>query len=167
MSHLKIRTMIKEDLEMYKKLRLLSLKDSPDSFGSTYEREAAFPDTEWISRLDTENPSTRASPLAAEINGIAAGLAFGVCHSPEDKTAHVYQMWVAPDARGQGIGKMLLKQIVTWAKEASLKDVSLAVTTTNAAAVQLYQSMEFQPFGELEELREGSALSVQPMKLVL
>ncbi|GKT41197.1 uncharacterized protein ColSpa_01378 [Colletotrichum spaethianum] len=39
---------------LYKSFRLLSLRLSPESFGSTYAREAAFPWETWTSRL--ENP---------------------------------------------------------------------------------------------------------------
>lgn len=148
-------------------MELLSLQDSPDSFGSTYERETEFTSEEWISRLDSNNRAKFALPLVAELNGIAIGLAWGLLHSPSDQAAHVYQMWISPSARGQGIGKLLLNRIIDWAKKSNSKVVSLAVTTTNVAAVNLYRSTGFQSHGELEVLREGSPQSVQPMKLKL
>ncbi|KAH7349662.1 hypothetical protein B0T11DRAFT_289666 [Plectosphaerella cucumerina] len=38
-------------VEKYKSFRLLSLQLSPECFGSTYAREAAFPPETWISRI--------------------------------------------------------------------------------------------------------------------
>lgn len=167
MSTLKIRVLNKEDWGIYKELRLLSLQDSPDSFGSTYEHEIKFSNEEWISRLDHDNRANYALPLIAELNGVAVGLAWGLLHNPYDKTAHIYQMWVSPSVRGQGVGRLLLKKIISWAKEFDFESISLAVTTTNIAAVHLYKTTGFEPYGSLERLREISALYVQPMKLKL
>ena len=167
MSVLNIRVLNKEDWAIYKDLRLLSLQDSPDSFGSTYEQEVQVSNEEWISRLDPELCAKYALPLMAELNGVAIGLAWGLLHSPYDKTAHIYQMWVSPTVRGQGVGKLFLKKLIGWAKGADLDDIFLAVTTINMAAVHLYKSIGFEPYGSLESLREKSTLSVQLMKLSL
>jgi len=94
-------------------------------------------------------------------------LALGVRHNSVDQVAHVYQMWVLPIARGQYVGKLLLNKIISWAKKNNLKAVSLSVTTTNIVAVNLYNSIGFQPYGEQEILREGSQIHVQPMILEL
>lgn len=42
---------IRKYVERYKEFRLLSLKTSPQSFGSTLERELAFTDEIWYNRL--------------------------------------------------------------------------------------------------------------------
>ncbi|KAI5459150.1 hypothetical protein BGZ63DRAFT_390372 [Mariannaea sp. PMI_226] len=50
-------------VDKYKAFRLLSLKLSPQVFGSTYAREEAFPDDRWISRLS--------NPLATSIVAVS------------------------------------------------------------------------------------------------
>nr|WP_275660534.1 GNAT family N-acetyltransferase [Shewanella sp. Isolate13] len=105
-----IRVLNKDDWSTYRELRLLSLQESPNSFGSSYEQEFLFSSDEWIARLNLDNSDKRALPLIAELNGVAVGLAWGLVHSPQDKTAHIYQMWVSPDVRGQGVGSLLLKK---------------------------------------------------------
>jgi len=166
-SSFNIRALNKDDWSTYRELRLLSLQDSPDSFGSSYEKEFSFSRDKWVSRLDLDNMVKAALPLVAELNGVAVGLAWGLLHNPQDKTAHIYQMWVSPNVRGQGVGSLLLKNIIAWSNELNLDYVSLAVTTINKTAVKLYKTYGFEPFGALEVLREGSVLSVQPMKLKL
>ena len=163
MSSLTIRTLNQDDWRLYKALRLRSLHDSPDSFGSSYESEAAYPDEEWMSRLDPQGRAHNALPLVAELDGQASGLAWGLIHEPESRTAHVYQMWVAPEARGLGIGHALLNHIIAWAEEAQLDRVVLSVTTTNPAAVALYLSSGFIPQGELQALKPDSELFTQMM----
>ena len=163
MDKIAIKTLGKEDWILYKTLRLRSLQDSPDSFGSSYESEAAYPDKEWISRLDPQGLARYALPLVAEVDGVPSGLAWGLIHEPDSKTAHVYQMWVAPEARGMGTGHALLNHITAWAEDAQIDRLVLAVTTTNPAAIALYFSSGFIPQGELQELKADSGLFTQMM----
>lgn len=72
-------------------------------------------------------------------------------------------MWVSTVARGNGIATALLKEIQAWAKEKECTSMALSVTTINDAAIGLYRSYGFTASGDLEELRAGSGLFVQPM----
>lgn len=163
MGAVNIRVLTPHDGPLYKSVRLNSLKDSPDSFGSTYEQEAALSNTEWQTRLDLEFRKLDALPLIAELEGQAVGLAWGVIHEPNSKTAHIYQMWVLPAQRGKGIATSLLSEITTWAFNKGCERIELAVTTNNDDAVGLYLSFGYLPARPLEQLRVGSALMVQPM----
>lgn len=167
MSKLEINEINERDWEMYKSLRLTSLSDSPDSFGSTLEREAAFTKEEWKSRLSVSSGLADVLPLVGYYEERAVGLASGVLHEANSKSAHVYQMWVSPECRGLGVGRALLTRIVSWANGLQLGSLFLAVTTTNIEAIALYSSFGFLPEGETEPLREGSNLVMQPMKLNL
>lgn len=164
MSKFEIRELTTSDWESYKKVRLDSLTDSPDSFCSTYEREAAFSHADWQSRLKAQLGLNVSFPLLAEIHGEPVGLASGVIWDEEPTVTHVYQMWVMPKARGMGIAKSLLDRITMWAEGRGCELMKLSVTTTNGAAVSLYQSAGFSVSGMLEPLREGSALEIQPME---
>ena len=164
-SNLNIRVLSMDDWETYKSLRLSSLEDSPDSFGATLEREASYPDEEWISRLDPSGRAATALPLVAEISDIPCGLAWGIIHDQNSNVAHVYQMWVKPEARNRGVSRKLLETIISWARDSQLTSLALSVTTTNKEAVSLYKSSGFSILGEAEPLRPGSPLWVQPMIL--
>lgn len=167
MSKFKIRVLAPEDWEIYKLIRLRSLEESPDSFGSTYEREVSFPDSVWLSRLSPELAGTISLPLVAEIDGKEVGVASGLIRESDSKVANIYQMWVSPDARGKGIAASFLDEIKTWALDKESTSMALSVTTVNNAAVGLYQSYGFSPAGDTEELRVGSELLVQPMAMGL
>ena len=161
-SNFEIRELTVGDWEIYKSIRLCSLKDSPDSFGSTYEREVPFAECDWRSRLESQ-PGHNVLPLVAEIENEPVGLASGLIWESEPKVAHVFQMWVAPEKRGQGIAKAMIENIIGWAEARGCESLALSVTTVNKAATNLYQASGFLPSGSLEPLREGSALAVQPM----
>ena len=161
---LRIRKLSPTDWAIYKSIRLASLADSPDSFGSTYEREAQLPDSEWQSRLDPTGRAKNALPLVAEYEGVPVGVSWGLIHEPDAGVAHIYQMWVAPEARGNGIAKSFLDHIAAWATANNCDSLALSVTTTNNAAVGLYLSSGFVPSGQVEELRDGSSLKSQSMQ---
>jgi len=56
---------------IYRDLRLRALADSPDAFGSTFERERDRPDAEWADRLARAHRSG-ASRCAASLLGTTA-----------------------------------------------------------------------------------------------
>jgi ribosomal protein S18 acetylase RimI-like enzyme len=67
-------------------------------------------------------------------------------------------MYVAPDARGKGLGRHLLRaalnQVASWN---GVEQVKLSVTASNAPAVRLYQSVGFVEVGRVPRaLRLGS-----------
>ncbi|MBC54245.1 MAG: GNAT family N-acetyltransferase [Gammaproteobacteria bacterium] len=163
MSEFNIRVLTPADWLTYKSIRLASLRDAPDSFGSTYERESVFMQPEWESRLDPVGRAKTALPLVAECGVDPVGVAWGLVQDTDLKVAHVFQMWVSPDARGRGIAKALLNRITDWAIGRNCHLIELSVTTTNAAAVGLYDSSGFLSSGQVEDLREGSALKTKIM----
>ena len=167
MDNLLITEFTGDDWEAYKALRLASLEDSPDAFGSTFEREFNFTEKVWRSRLTPSDNPVHILPLVALSHNQPIGLATGAVHSHQGETAHIYQMWVSKPYRGIGIAKDFLDRIEAWANELELTSLSLAVTTHNAGAMRLYQSAGFVSSGNTEPLRENSNLSVQSMVLTL
>lgn len=167
MSKFKIRVLEPQDWQAYKRIRLDSLKDSPDSFGATHEQERLFADSDWFSRLQPKSDGSISRPLGAEANGGLVGLAWGLIHHSDLKIAHIYQMWVSPVARGKGIATTLLDEMQTWAVSKKCLSLELSVTANNSTAVGLYRGYGFKPVGKQEALRTGSGLYAQPMRLEL
>ena len=106
-------------------------------------------------------------PLVAEDEGRAAGIAWGRIDPAAPETAHLYQMWVTPEARGRGCGAMLLDAVIQWARGKDAKQLLLDVTCGPSPANRLYARAGFRPAGEPEPIRPGSTLPVQPMRLDL
>jgi GNAT superfamily N-acetyltransferase len=146
---------------------LRALADSPDAFGSTLEVEQAKPDEYWSERLSSTAASQFQLPLVAEAHGEFAGLVWGWIDPSKPDTAHVIQMWVAPEARGKNLGALLLNSVVAWAREVRVKSVLLRVTCGNSPANHLYVRAGFAPVGDPEPLRPGSSVLAQPMALSL
>lgn len=67
------------------------------------------------------------------------------------KTAHkgnIYGMFVAPETRGMGVGKLLLEELIRKAKNSNgLEQLNLTVVSNNVAAKKLYTSLGFDVYG--------------------
>jgi GNAT superfamily N-acetyltransferase len=83
--------------------------------------------------------------LIAEEDEGAVGFIFCVLGDVGRKTAHITDLYVAPEARGRGVGTALLAAIVEPAREAGLDHVSLEVLTRNNEARRLYDRLGFVP----------------------
>lgn len=162
-----VRPLRPAEWPLYRDLRLRSLADAPDAFGSTHAQEAARPDAAWAARLDAARLSGRDFPLVAEADDEAVGLAWVKLDEAVPPAADLYQVWVAPSVRGRGAGTALLAAATQRARDAGAVALRLGVTWDDSAAVRLYQRAGFEPVGPLEPLRDGSALQSQPMRLVL
>ena len=84
--------------------------------------------------------------LIAEQDGNAVGFIFCVLGDRGRQTAHVTDIYVRPEARGQGIGRALLAEVVEPARAAGFDHVSLEVMLRNTEARHLYERLGFVPF---------------------
>jgi ribosomal protein S18 acetylase RimI-like enzyme len=69
--------------------------------------------------------------------------------------AEIFGVWVAPEARGKGVGRLLVSALLDRARDRELK---LCVAETSRAARRLYERMGFRPTGATGALRPGSDL---------
>ncbi len=60
-----------------------------------------------------------------------------------DRHAHVFLLYVAPEHRRQGIGKVLMQQAEAWARDRGDRQIGLQVFQTNQPALALYQGLGF------------------------
>ncbi|MBF8184890.1 GNAT family N-acetyltransferase [Nonomuraea sp. K274] len=134
-----------------REIRLRALQDSPDAFGSSYDREIAFSPEKWSERL--KNPDSRW--WVAVAGGADVGL---VCMMLEDGGAHLLSMWVAPEARGMGVAARLVDESVAWARRAGADEVGLWAVDQNHAARALYTRKGFTPSGRTMALPSNPAL---------
>ena len=55
------------------------------------------------------------------------------------------RMYVEPEVRGQGVGRLLLRELIDRARAGGLRQVCLEVGTEQPAAIDLYVSAGFTP----------------------
>jgi GNAT superfamily N-acetyltransferase len=144
--------------------RLRALADAPLAFGSTLAREEAFADDVWRERATRGAAGEDQVTYVAEDGSRWLGMATGLVDGEDESRLHVVGMFVEPDARGQGVGALLLDAVVDWARARGSPRLYLWVTTTNQAAIALYERGGFRPTGERKPM--GHTPSVTEMQMV-
>jgi ribosomal protein S18 acetylase RimI-like enzyme len=138
-----------DDWELFREIRLSSLAESPDAFGSTLEREQGFAEDDWRRRL------TGPVYVVTDPGPVAVGGIFD-----ESGTLHVWGMWTDPAHRGRGHARRILDALI--APDAA---AVLDVNVTNDAARAAYERYGFVGTGEIEPLRPGSEQQMERMVL--
>ena len=153
-----VRRLGEADWELLRDLRLASLADSPEAFGSTLERELEFDEAMWRSRCTTS------ASFVVYVEGAPRGLV-GAFPVPEREVPEgsegsdsidVVGMWVAPEARRQGLGALLMNEVIELAREHRLREVTLWVAEGNGAAASMYAGLGFEPTGTRDHLAARS-----------
>ena len=160
---MEIRVLEEADAARYWELRLRALREEPEAFGSAYEEVVDRPLGEVAARLRPRLEPPEALTLGALLGASGAGAGSGpegserlagivTCRREagrkETHKAAITGMYVAPERRGQGIGKALLGAAIARAGGwGGVEQVMLSVVSSNAAALGLYTSLGFAAFG--------------------
>jgi ribosomal protein S18 acetylase RimI-like enzyme len=143
-----IRILNESDARLYQELRLSALKINPEAFGSTYEREVKFSLETVVERLkpDKDNFVLGAFDDSGSLFGIVTFM-----RESSLKTSHkgnVFGMYVAPEGRGQGLGKSLMIELIRKVKKCDgVEQINLTVVSENDSAKKLYKSLGFEVYG--------------------
>lgn len=87
--------------------------------------------------------------LLARLHGEPVGC--GALKLNDDEPAEIKRMWVAPSARGLGLGRRLLAELEEQARARGIMKVQLETNSTLTEAIRLYRSAgyeEVEPFNE-------------------
>ena len=130
------------DATLYRPVRLEALATNPEAFASTYEREQDKPLAWFEERLAISD--VFGAFIAGELVGTA-----GFWREDSAKTAHkavLWGMYVRPQARKSGTGRLLVDAVVAHAAT-RVEQLHLAVVSENEAALRLYKAAGFVAYG--------------------
>ena len=144
-----IEQITRDNLELFKSVRLEALRESPLAFGSTYTKEVAFTDAEWLARLERWNGEKGIGFLAMD-GEVGCGIAGALVEGEDGSRATLVSMWTAPAYRKRGVGKMLVTAVLEWAKERGVETVELLVTGINDGAMRFYERLGFVKTGRTQ-----------------
>lgn len=94
---------------------------------------------------DMASPST--SLFIAREDG--AAVACGALHRHEGGIAEVKRMYTRPDARGRGVGRKILGEIIALAEKEGLTELVLETGNNFYAAMRIYEGAGFQSCGPM------------------
>jgi len=143
-----IRKLTENDAESLWKLRLYALQTDPNSFGEAPDELRKTTVEEYGSRL---RPGKTQNFVFGAFEGEALAAMTGFYRETAVKRRHKGWIWgvfVSPQARGKGLGRALVaKAIETAAALPGLRCLLLTVSTTQCAAIKLYEDLGFRSFG--------------------
>lgn len=168
---MELRALTPDDVDLYRPIRLRALSTDPGSFGSTYERESAFDDATWRSRLAGRGDrrgvvflATQQAAPGAEMQSVGVA---GVYHTEDPGVVYLWGMWVAPEARGTGVSRALVEACIGWANAEQGTAIVLDVVRENTPAVTLYRRFGFEPTGRIGGLPDDPSVDEMEMRLPL
>lgn len=161
---IEIRPLGPSDAADFQALRLRGLREVPEAFGSTYEEEVGLSLEAVATRLGPTRSPTGRLVLGAFADGVLVGIV-GCAQEVRVKTRHKAVIWgvyVAPEARGHGVARRLLEDVIAEARAwPNVERLTITVVERVRAARQLYVSLGFEPFGrEVDALRQNGVRDV-------
>lgn len=145
-----VRRAVAGDEATLRDVRLQALRDAPEAFGSTLERELARTDADWRRWM------TPGAVFMCFDAGTARGLVAGAAREDDPSAVQLMAMWVDPALRGSGAADALVTALVDWAAAEGAREVRLRVVKANARACRLYERHGFRRLvDEIVRPRDG------------
>jgi len=148
---IEIRPLTPADAAAYRDIRLAGLRESPEAFGSTFDRENIQPLAWFRDRLAASQ--VFGAFCSADLLGIA-----GFAIREGEKERHkglLWGMYVRPDVRKAGLGRQLVEAVVEYAR-AHVEVIQLSVVSGNELARRLYAALGFVEYGlERDSLKQN------------
>jgi ribosomal protein S18 acetylase RimI-like enzyme len=152
---LRLRVVTGDDWELWRDMRHRGLSQDPEAFGSTLEQEREYDEAAWRSGVN------RGRMVVAFLGNRPVGMAGS--HAPEPGVTAIISMWVAPEQRGQGLGRRLVDDVV--AASPALDVVRLWVAEGNDGARRVYERAGFVDTGARKPVRPGASRMRRQMEL--
>jgi GNAT superfamily N-acetyltransferase len=126
---------------------MAALAESPKAFGERTEEAAQRSDVEWDALAEKLAAQVTMAMVLVEREVEPLGMTFVFLDDGDAGGARIGGMWVAPEERGQHLGKELVRAACAWAEARARRRIRLWVATDAAGAMKLYRSCGFVPTG--------------------
>ena len=146
------------DASALRAIRLESLTDTPEAYGSIYEEVLRWSDARW------RRAALESNFYLGERGGHVVGMASGGFNSSHPGTHWLFAMYVTPSERGTGVARSLVEAVSSWARRDGGDALYLHVTERVTRARAFYEKMGFRYHGERISMDRDPSLTVVTME---
>jgi RimJ/RimL family protein N-acetyltransferase len=110
-----IKQLTEGDWQALRSIRLKALQSDPSVFGSNYQKESAYTESDWKKMIQNKNTAIFLlyeddAPIG--MTGISIDR-----EDPTKKRANLWGSWLEPHARRRGLSKTMYLARISWARE--------------------------------------------------
>ncbi|RVT99579.1 GNAT family N-acetyltransferase [Rhodovarius crocodyli] len=138
-----LRRLTAPDAEAFRDIRLRGLREDPGSFGRAWEEEADQPLSFFADRLARHPVLGAGDGRLVATAALVREAGLRQCHK-----AQLSGLYVAPEARGQGLAARMLRQLIWHAADCGVFDIRLTTRADDTPAVALYRKLGFAVYGQ-------------------
>ena len=136
------------ETDLYKQMRLASLRDAPYAFGTTYDSALQRTAEIWHEQAERTAKGTDRATFIAFSDDLPIGMTALYRREDTVDTGELLQVWVSPEHRGTNVAWDLMDAIFKWARENNFRRIIAGVTKGNDRAVKFYIKYGFSILDE-------------------
>ena len=162
-----LRVLTPSDATAYRELRLRALREWPPAFGTPAEEEEQRSLKDFFERLvETKD---RCFIGAFEEDILVGSVRLSRYESGNEfHRAYVAGLYVRPERRRLGYGRVLLTHVVARARlDGVLRRLNLTVVSEQKSAIALYESLGFETYGLEKEVFQARGLFFDEILMTL
>ena len=129
--------------DLFKRMRLTSLRESPSAFASTYESALNRSSESWNEQADSTARGSDRSTFLAFSGDSPIGIAALYRDKERMDVGEVLQVWVSPEYRSKGVAIDIMDAVFRWAGENGFRTVLAIVAKGNERALRFYRKYGF------------------------
>lgn len=152
------------ELDLYKQIRLASLKDAPYAFETTYESAVQRSEEAWRERAESGAQGNNGATFLVFSEDRPIGIAAIFRSQGRMDMAELMQVWVDPGFRGSRVAWDLMDAIFGWAKENNYRRIIAGVTNVNARAITFYTRYGFSRMAESAQSDSDSVYLIKEVE---
>jgi RimJ/RimL family protein N-acetyltransferase len=141
---LTFRRLLDEDAHLYQALRLEALKESPESFGATFEEDAERTEADFVLRLNNDF-----AVGCFQGDSLIGSADFFVAEPNRSKLSHkgsIAGYYVRPRHRGTGVAAGLMEEIIANLPD-GITQLNLSAVANNPQTIGFYEKAGFTIWG--------------------